>query len=87
MDHNFDMGGWPPPYDVGVAAPAGEPARPAWAPTGRLPSKEQLDWAHQAIMVFLLILALIGVTMLVGARGPSWVLKGAAQKHAVGEVS
>lgn len=69
---------WPPPYDNGIAAPAGEPATSGWAP-----SQAQLDWAHRALQVLFMGLALIGLIILFTTIGPAAVVRGAARKHAV----
>ena len=67
---------WPPPYDSFVAEPAVEAG-------GWIPSTDQLDWAHKALQVLFMSLALIGLLSLVRSSSARAVVRGAARKHAV----
>lgn len=69
---------WPPPYDSAIAAPAGEPATLSW-----VPNQGHLDYAHRALQVTFMGLALAGLVLLLRSEGTRSVLRGAARKHAV----
>jgi hypothetical protein len=60
-----------------VAAPAGE------LPAGPRPTKAQLDYAHRALQVLFMGLAVLGLFVILGASGPRALVRGAAKKHAV----